>query len=60
MLIVTLMVQCVLPNTLWGLMTLIGIGGVLYIGILLLLRDKFAFKGLDIARVRFNKILNRK
>ena len=60
MLIVTLMIQRILPNTLWGLMALIGIGGVLYIGVLLLIRDEFAFKGLDIARVRIKKILNRK
>ena len=60
MLIIVLLVQKLLPNTLLGLMILICIGGICYGTILFLLRDEFAFKGIDMVKARINKIKKRK
>lgn len=56
MLVIVLFVQRLLPNSLLGLMILICIGGICYGSILLLLKDEFAYKAIDIARVRIKKI----
>ena len=59
MLIVTLLTQNLLPNSLIGLMVLITIGAVCYGTVLLVLRDEFLFKGLDIVKVRIKKMRKR-
>ena len=58
MLVVTLLAQRVLPNNLIGLMVLICVGAVCYGVVLLIFKDEFLFKGLDIVKVRIKKIKN--